>query len=117
MTITRQRATEDALILSPVLLLLIGLALLLSACAQTPAPVREVTVTKEVPVPYHEPCPKQADKPAVPKRVAEENPAMPVLADGTTDWQGVSRILGAKVLELFGYADRADGIMGACSKP
>jgi hypothetical protein len=89
---------------------------LLAGCASTPPP-REITVTKEVPVPYHEPCPKQADKPVVPKHVADEHPQMPKAADGTTDWYAVSRILGAKIIELFGYADRADGIMTACSKP
>jgi len=96
---------------SPIFALMIGcgLVLLLTACA-TPQ-VREVTVTKEVPVPYHQPCPKVEDKPAAPKHVAEENPVMP------TDLAAQTRILAAKVLELFSYADKADGIMTACSKP
>lgn len=93
---------------------IIAATLLLAAC-QTP-PVREVTVIKEVPAPYHLPCPKAEDKPVVPKRVAEEHPAMPTLADGAPDYAAVSRILAAKVLELFGYADQADAVMTACSK-
>jgi hypothetical protein len=85
--------------------------LLLSGCTQTPPPVREVTVTKEVPVPYHQPCPKAEDKPVVPKRVAEEHPVMPA------DEKAQIRILADKVLELFGYAATADEMMEACSKP
>jgi PBP1b-binding outer membrane lipoprotein LpoB len=101
------------------LLVIIGLCLLFSACATTPTPIREVTVTKEVPVPYHQPCPNAVDIPGVPKRVAEEHPVMPkdaAQADGI-DWHAVSRILADKVLELFGYADKANGIMQACAKP
>jgi hypothetical protein len=90
--------------------LIFALVLLTAACATTP-PVREITVTKEVPVPYHKPCPDAKDKPVVPKRVAEEHPVMPL------DVNEQARILAGKVLELFGYADKADGIMTACSKP
>lgn len=93
------------------------LLLLLGGCAATATPPREVTVIKEVPVPYHQPCPAEADKPVVPKRVAEENPAMPKLSDGSPDWHGISRILGSKVLELFGYAGEADAVIQECSKP
>lgn len=86
------------------------LMLSLAGCATTPA-VREVTVTKEVPVPYHEPCPKAGDKPVVPKHVAEERPVMPA------DPREQVLILAAKVVEMFSYADRADGVMTACAKP
>lgn len=89
---------------------------LLAGCATTEPAVREVTVIKEVPVPYLAPCPRPEDKPAVPRRVAEEVPAMPALATGDPDWPAISRILGAKVLELFSYADQADAVMDACSK-
>ena len=86
------------------------LALTLAACSTTPT-VREVTVTKEVPVPYAAPCPKPADIPAQPKRVAVEHPVMP--ADPTVQ----ARILAAKVLEWIGYGEAASGVMTACSRP
>ena len=92
------------------LLLPIAAILMLLAACQTP-PVREVTVTRDVPVPYYQPCPKAADKPAVPRRVAEEHPVMPI--DPTEQ----ARILAAKVLELFGYAGQADAVMTECSRP
>lgn len=86
-------------------------ALALSACSTTPKEVvREVTVTREIPVPYHQPCPA-SDKPVVPKRVADEHPVMP--ADGAAR----ERILAAKVLELFGYAMQADAVMTECGRP
>lgn len=89
--------------------LVLALGLTIAACT-TPA-VREITVTKEVPVPYAAPCPKPEDKPAQPKRVAEEHPAMPA------DPEAKSRILGAKILEWITYGEAADGVMTACSKP
>lgn len=81
----------------------------LAACS-APA-VREITVTKEVPAPYAAPCPKPADKPVRPKRVADEHPVMP------TDTGEQARILAAKLLEWLTYGESADGIMDACSKP
>lgn len=101
--------------LAPVLMLIALLAVFVSACSTTPTP--PTTVYKNVPVPYPAPCPKPGDKPAVPKHVAEEHPTMPATAAGTTDWQAVSRILGDKVLEMFIYAHKADGVMEACSRP
>lgn len=97
---------------------LLAAGALLAGC--TTPDVREVTVIKEVPVPYHQPCPKAEDKPVVPKRVAEEHP-MPVPKDGSMQAaldaaNAQVRILAGKVLELFGYADEADGVMTACSK-
>lgn len=92
---------------------LIALALspmLMAGMCQTPA-VREITVTKEVPVPYAAPCPKPEDKPARPSRVAEDHPAMPPTAEQR------ERILAAKLLEWLTYGEAADGIMSACSKP
>ena len=83
-------------------------ALLLTACSTTPT-VREVTVTKEVPIPYAAPCPKPADIPAQPKRVALEHPVMPA------DPAAQARILAAKVLEWITYGESADGIMRACA--
>lgn len=98
---------------------LLAAGAMLSGC--TKPDVREVTVIKEVPVPYHQPCPAAADKPVVPKRVAEEHPSMPAPKDGTMQAaldaaNAQVRILAGKVLELFGYADEADGVMTACSK-
>lgn len=83
-------------------------AFLLTGCAtdHTPGP----TVYKQVLVPVHAACPKPADKPVVPKHVADEHPAMPADPDQR------DRILAAKILELFGYADKADGVMDACSR-
>jgi hypothetical protein len=92
------------------LAILIGLVLL-SGCATTATPVREVTVTKEVPVPYYQPCPKAGDKPVVPKRVHDEHPVMPSDKDATI------KILAAKVLELFSYATTADAELAECSRP
>lgn len=97
---------------------LLAAAAMLAGCAPV---VREVTVTKEVPVPYHQPCPKAADKPVVPKRVAEEHPVMPAAKDSSLQAaldaaNEQARILAGKVLELFSYADEADGVMTACSK-
>lgn len=91
--------------------LLMAAAFTLSGCASTAPAVREVTVVKEVPVPFHQPCPKAEEVPVVPKRVAEEHPAMPPSVDDQV------KILAAKVLELFGYADVADAELTACSKP
>ena len=82
----------------------------LSSCSTTPT-VREITVTKEVPAPYAAPCPKPADKPVRPKRVAEEHPLMPA------DPEMKARILAAKILEWLTYGEAADGVMTACSKP
>lgn len=90
-------------------LLAANAAVALTSCT-TPA-VREVTVTKEVPVPYAAPCPKPADKPMRPKRVAEDHPVMPV------DPGEQARILAAKLLEWLTYGESADGIMDACSRP
>lgn len=90
------------------MILVFGLTL--ASCSTTP-PVREVTVTKEVPAPYAAPCPKPEDKPVRPKRVAEEHPVMPI------DPVEQTRILAAKILEWITYGEAADGIMSACSKP
>jgi hypothetical protein len=94
------------------------LLILLAGCGGGERPAREITVVKEVPVPYHQPCPGPGVAPVVPKRVAEEHPVMPkdpAQPDGI-DWKKVSRVLGAKVAELFGYAGEADAVMKECGK-
>jgi hypothetical protein len=96
---------------------LILAAAILSVAACTTPKVREVTVTKEVPVPHYQPCPKAEDVPVLPKRVAEEHPTLPKQADGTEDWKAISRILSAKVLELFGYGEQADALLTECARP
>lgn len=90
-------------------LLAANATLALTSCS-APA-VREVSVVREIPVPYAAPCPKPADKPVRPKRVAEDHPVMPA------DPAAQARILAAKLLEWLTYGDAADGIMTACSKP
>ncbi|HEY1605639.1 MAG TPA: hypothetical protein VGF77_08560 [Allosphingosinicella sp.] len=96
--------------------------LLLTACATT-APPADHIVTREVPVPYYQPCPKAADIPAPPKSVHEEHPTMPEAADKAAVDQllGASaareRILAGKVLEYRTYAERADAILHACADP
>lgn len=94
---------------------LFSLVLALVGCATTPPPVERVVI-KEVPVPYHQPCPKASDLPQVPARVASET-AVPRDAAGNTDWLAVSRVLGAKVLEWITYGEKADGLLSACSRP
>lgn len=90
------------------LVMAVAAAFLMTGCASTHTP--GPTVYKEVPVPYHAPCPKPGDKPALPKRVAAEHPVMPA------DHDARERILAAKVLEWIGYGDQADAVMTACSK-
>jgi hypothetical protein len=91
------------------LILVAGAALALCAC-QTKPVIREVTVTKEVLVPYHQPCPETGGKPDKPKRLAEEAPAMP--ADPVLR----ERLLAGKVFELSNYADQADAVMTECGR-
>ena len=81
----------------------------LAACAHAPELQTRVQ-TVEVRVPVHAPCPAEADVPALPARVAAEHPALP------TDPNEQARILGAKIIELFTYAERADGILRACAR-
>ncbi|TXC63659.1 hypothetical protein [Sphingosinicella ginsenosidimutans] len=82
----------------------------LAGCATPPAPEPRI-VTQTVNVPVRAPCPDPADVPQVPRRVAEEHPQMPA------DPNEQGRILAAKVIELFGYAVRADALLRGCSGP
>lgn len=99
-----------------------AVALLLAACAQTPPPAERI-VTRDVPVPYDQPCPAEEDIPAVPKTVHEEHPAMPEAKDKAAIDQVLGaaaareRILAGKVLEFETYAERADAILHACAAP
>jgi hypothetical protein len=101
-------------------LMLIGfLAIVVSGCAvATPPPVREVTVTKEVPVPYAAPCPKPEDQPVLPSRVSDDRPVMPTdPKTGLPDYKAIAAILSEKVIDLFSYGHQADAVMSACSHP
>ena len=86
------------------------MAFLIAGCGQPPElNTRVETVMVDRPV--RAPCPEPQDVPALPRRVAEDNPAMPA------DPNEQARILGAKVIELFTFAERALGIMTECSRP
>jgi hypothetical protein len=91
----------------------------LAACATTP-PVEKI-VTRDVPVPYYQPCPKAVDIPAPPKLVHEEHPTMPEAADKAAVDQLLGaaaareRILAAKILEYRTYSERAGAILHACA--
>ncbi len=87
-----------------------GSMLALISCATTPAPEPRI-VTQTVNVPVRAPCPDPADVPTLPRRIAEEHPAMPA------DPNEQARILAAKVIELFGYGVRADALLRACAAP
>jgi hypothetical protein len=95
---------------------------LLAACATTPPPAIKI-VTRDVPVPYYQPCPKAADIPAPPKSVHEEHPVMPEAQDKAAIDQLLGaaaareRILAGKILEYRTYAERADAILHACAAP
>jgi len=97
------------------------LALLLAGCGTTPTPPVERIVTKEVPVPYYQPCPAENDIPRVPKSVHEEHPAMPQARDRQAIDQVLGaaaareRILAAKILEYRTYSEHADAILHACA--
>lgn len=107
---------------------ILAAALCAAACAQQPPPVEiQTAVPADQPVAAppaaaapvaapRVPCPNPADIPAVPARVAAQHPTMPRRPDGSVDWQEVSRILGAKIIELFAYVGPADAIMRTCSK-
>lgn len=103
-------------------IVLVALTLALSACATTPPPVIK-TLTRDVPVPYYRPCPREADIPLVPKTVHEEHPLMPEAKDKAAIDQLLGagaareRILAGKILEYRTYAERADAILHACAKP
>ena len=88
----------------------LALTLALAGCATTPAPEPRI-VTQTVNVPVRAPCPDPGDVPTLPRRVAEEHPTMPA------DPNEQARILGAKVIELFGYAVRADALLRGCAGP
>ena len=88
----------------------LALTLALAGCASTQTPEPRI-VTQTVNVPVRAPCPDPSDVPQVPRRVAEEHPTMPA------DPNEQARILGAKVIELFGYAVRADALLRGCSAP
>ena len=103
--------------LALILVLIAAGAILLSGCTPRRPELQTRVQTVEVDRPIHAPCPARSDVPAVPRRVAEDHPTMPRVPDGSPDWQAVSRILGAKVIELFGYIAQADAIMRACSAP
>jgi len=98
-------------------LILAGALLCCAGCFAQHPELQTRVQTVEVRTPVRAPCPDIADVPALPRRVAAEHPTMPRLPDGSEDWHAISRILGAKVLELFGYADRADALLQNCSRP
>jgi hypothetical protein len=114
MTAEKQNAALGAVWLTVLFLLL----LLIAGCASTP-PVEKI-VTRDVPVPYYQPCPAEKDIPTPPKTVHEEHPTMPEAADKTAIDQVLGaavareRILAGKILEFQTYAERANAIMHAC---
>lgn len=85
-----------------------ALSLALSGCATVEYRDREVI--REVPVPFHVPCPKPEEVPERPARVATEHPIRPADAGER------ERILAAKVIQWDGYGEVADAIMRSCSK-
>jgi hypothetical protein len=108
--------------------------LLLAGCATTSPPAERI-VTHDVLISVRAPCPAEADIPAKPKTVHEENPSMPAnavptpkdLADAAA-WISYlrgevdashkrERILAGKVLEDRNYIEPADRIMRRCAKP
>lgn len=96
--------------------------ILLAGCMRTPPPAERI-VTRDVPVPYDQPCPAENDIPPVPKSVHEEHPAMPEAADKRAIDQLLGaaaareRILAGKLLEYENYVERADSILRACAAP
>lgn len=117
MTAEKQNAALCAVWLTVLFLLL----LLMAGCAGTPPPPIEKIVTRDVPVPYYQPCPAENDIPVLPKTVHEEDPVMPEAVDKTAINQllGASaareRILAGKILEYQTYAESADAVMHACA--
>ena len=115
MTAEQQNGALCAVWLTVALLLI----LLLAGCAHTPPAER--LVTRDVPVPYYQPCPKEADIPPLPKSVHEEHPVMPDAKDKAAINQLLGaaaareRILAGKILEYRTYAERADAILHACA--
>lgn len=90
---------------------------LLAACRSGPPELQTRVETVTVNVPTRAPCPEPSDVPTLPRRVQDENPAMPTLPDGSPDYAAISRILAAKVIELFTFGDRSVAIMTECSRP
>lgn len=106
---------------------ILAAALALAGCAHVPPAER--IVTRDVLVPYYQPCPRQADIPVAPKTVHEEHSVMPD-APTPKDRADVAgwiaalnashareRILADKVLEDRTYIERSQGVMGACARP
>ena len=116
MTAEQQNAALCAVWLTVLFLFI----LLLAGCAQTPPPAERI-LTRDVPVPYYQPCPAEKDIPAPPKSVHEEHPAMPEAVDKAAIDQVLGaaaareRILAGKILEYRTYAERADAILHACA--
>lgn len=90
--------------------LVVGVALFVTGCSPKTV-VREVTVTKEVPVPYYQPCPRPEDKPQRPSRLASDHPVMP----GTAEAREL--LMALKLLEWIGYGDQADAVLTECARP
>ncbi|HEX4739201.1 MAG TPA: hypothetical protein VH331_16745 [Allosphingosinicella sp.] len=113
---------QNGLLCAVWLTVLILLAILLAGCARMPPPAERI-VTRDVPVPYDQPCPAETDIPTVPKSVHEEHPTMPEAKDKAAIDQLLGaaaareRILAGKLLELETYAERADAILHACAAP
>ncbi len=111
----------NALLATIWLTILFLLAILLTGCAGTPPPPVERIITRDVPVPYDQPCPAENDIPARPKSVHEDHPAMPEAKDKSPIDQLLGaaaareRILAGKILEYRTYAERADAILHACA--
>jgi hypothetical protein len=103
------------------LTVLLLLALLLAGCGTARTPPVERIVTREVPVPYYQPCPAEKDIPAPPRTVHEQHPAMPQAQDQAAidallgAAAARERILAGKILEYRTYAERADAILHACA--
>ena len=108
---------------------LLALGVCLAGCAGTTSPPVVKIVTRDVPVPFYQPCPAAKDIPTPPKTVHDEYPTMPS-APAVRDKSDVAgwiaqlraggereRILAAKVLEDRTYIETADRIMRACAAP
>ena len=103
------------------LTVLVLLGLLLAGCSTDRTPPIERIVTKDVPVPFYQPCPAEKDIPRPPRNVHEEHPAIPEAKDRQAIDQLLGaaaareRILAAKILEFRTYAERADAVLHACA--